>query len=79
MDLERRTAMQITYYNDVDDILYNWKLSGSIRLALICHNIERCKNDYDKEPTTENLKKFTDIITYDVKRYLTEPLKTSNE
>jgi hypothetical protein len=79
MDLERRTAMQITYYNDVDDILYNWKVSASIRLALIVSHIETCKNDYDKEPTDENLQKFADIIMYDVKNYLTQPLKKSNE
>ena len=78
MALERKTPFNVSFYDNEQEKIQNWALTGSARLALLVHTIAFQKdkieaNNINKE---EIIKSALDYLIHDLKKFLETPYTT---
>ncbi len=78
MALERKTPFNVVFYDNEQDKIQSWALTGSSRLALLVHTISFQKdkieaNNINKE---ETIKSALDYLIHDLKKFLETPYTT---
>ena len=80
MALERKTSFVVSFYDDEQEKIQSWALTGSTRLALLVHTIAFQKdkieaNNINKE---EIIKSELDYLIHDLKKFLETPYTTED-
>jgi hypothetical protein len=78
MALERKTSFVVSFYDDEQEKIQSWALTGSSRLALLVHTISFQKDKIEANNTNkeEIIKSALDYLIHDLKKFLETPYTT---
>lgn len=78
MALDRKTPLNVVFYDHEQDQINSWQFKGSARLALLVNTITSQKdkietNDINK---IEDIEKALDYMIYELKKFIQTPYTT---
>lgn len=75
MDLNKKTAVRVSFYNHDTKEIYSWPLEpGNIRLVLLMKTLTSEKEKLENGNISEEKKKdIIDFVLWDVKKFLETP------
>ena len=81
MDIDKKTAIRVSFYNHDTEEISSWPLeSSNIRLVLLMKTLTSEKEKLENGKLSEEQKKsIYDYVLWDVKRFLETPLKPQKD
>jgi len=79
MNIDRKTSIRVSFYNEENKEIHSWPFYGSIRIALLVSTLTGEKEKLERGDLTDEQKKAVyDYVLWDVKRFLDTPYTTDN-
>lgn len=79
MNIDRKTSIRVSFYNEENKIIQSWPFYGSIRIALLVSTLTGEKEKLERGDLTDQQKKdLYEYVLWVVKRFLDTPYTTDN-
>jgi hypothetical protein len=72
MALDRKTPLNVSFYDHDEQKIQTWAFNGSTRLALLVNTITHIKNkiDTNKYNNEKEIEEAIDYVKYEVKKFI---------
>lgn len=79
MNIDRKTSIRVSFYNEENKIIQSWPFYGSIRIALLVNTLTGEKEKLERGDLTDQQKKdLYEYVLWVVKRFLDTPYTKEN-